>query len=315
VVVPLAMLALALQVPPTAPELQVEATTASGAAAPEFGAAVSQALVVTGAIVILGRRAGEPCARCVRLDVREQAPGRYGIEVRQAQHVARGTIEVSHDAPVFERACAVAIQARLLIDWKTDEEESNGSEPMRATLAAPRTARPPAAQPAARAGAARILKSAAALDLAPTQMAPPPDPTSGPAMPSSRAPAPPDDAPAPLAAGALANRTGDGGAKVWPWVPTAVGAAAALASAGFGVAANRRYAALSDRSLSLGSALATRDEGKKLQTASLALAGVAAAGLAVGIAGFLLSPRPAQASLGVAPVRGGAMVAVTGSLP
>ena len=141
----LALLGLALALPPQAPELQVEARSGSGAEAPEFAAAVSRALVVTGATVVMGARAGEACARCVHVTVAEERPGLYRIEVREQEHRAQASLQLARDAPVFEKACALAIQARLLITWRAEAEDQQSEaapEPARTATPAAAAAAP-----------------------------------------------------------------------------------------------------------------------------------------------------------------------------
>ena len=98
----------------------------------------------------------------------------------------------------------------------------------------------------------------------------------------------------------------------WPWIPTAIGGAAAVAAGICALAARNRYNALSDSRLTLDSAKTMKSEGEGWQLASFVLSGAAAVGLGIGIVGFATrSPVTAAAS----PVPGGGMVAVAGGLP
>ena len=97
----------------------------------------------------------------------------------------------------------------------------------------------------------------------------------------------------------------------WPWIPTAIGAGAALAAGICGVVARDRYEALSERRQSYASARAFKSEGEKWQLASFVLAGVAVAGLGTGVVGFATRSPVVVA----APAPGGGMVAIAGRLP
>ena len=73
-------IALALAMTASPPQILVTARGAAGDA-PELAAAVSRALVATGATVILGPRSEELCGtRCVRLVVVEQGCDRVRVE-------------------------------------------------------------------------------------------------------------------------------------------------------------------------------------------------------------------------------------------
>jgi hypothetical protein len=102
----------------------------------------------------------------------------------------------------------------------------------------------------------------------------------------------------------------------WPWIPTAVGAGAAIAAGICAAVARDRYNGLSDKGQSYDSARALKSQGESWQLASFVLAGVAVAGLGTGIVGFSTrsSGGPSVAAL-VSPVQGGAMVALAGDLP
>lgn len=90
---------------------------------------------------------------------------------------------------------------------------------------------------------------------------------------------------------------------------------AAAAGLAVGVVAGMRYRALSNRSLPLDQAIKLRDDGKRPQTAGLALSGPAAVAAEVGILGLVRSPRDGAPSWSASPIAGGAMITVGGSLP
>ena len=97
----------------------------------------------------------------------------------------------------------------------------------------------------------------------------------------------------------------------WPWIPTAIGAGAAVAAGICGVVARDRYEALSDRRHSYASARAFKSEGENWQLASFVLAGVAVAGIGTGVVGFAARSPVVVA----APAPGGGMVTIAGGLP
>jgi hypothetical protein len=98
---------------------------------------------------------------------------------------------------------------------------------------------------------------------------------------------------------------------LWPWLPTAIGASAAVGAGICALVARERYNGLSDRTQTYANAQALKTEGENWQLASFVLAGVAVAGVATGVVGFATrSPVPVAA-----PVPGGGMVAIAGALP
>lgn len=301
--------ALALALQAAAPQVQIEARSASGAAAPELAAAISHALIVNGASVILGSHA--PCDRCARLLVQEGMPGRYRVQLRRSdrpRYAEQIDLAVQASSPLFERAYAIAIQARLMIEAERPSDRPP-TAPGPARLAGrPRVAPKPAPSPPA---AEPVL---AADTPAPAPLAlpsPAPPPALAQLLPES--PAAP---PLPVAAGA-----GAAGAEIaprraaWPWVTLSLAAGAAAAAGTCGVVAGMHYRALSNRSLTLDQAIKLRDDGKRLQTAGLVLSGPAAVAAAVGILGLVRSPRHGAPSWSAAPIAGGAMITVGGSLP
>ncbi|HEY3446064.1 MAG TPA: hypothetical protein VGK67_06835 [Myxococcales bacterium] len=402
----LALLAVAMQqVASSAPELQVAARSASGAEQPEFAHAISRALVVTGASVVLGTPGAEPCARCVAVAIIEEARGRYRIEARQRQRFASGFVEVKADSTAFERARAIAVEVRLLVRWAAGEGAVVPEAPAAVPEPQPVRAEPARTEPvpvSARVAPARVEAGRAEPRVEPAEPAlrsafvssagqvasasAPPEPTPAtvaespaptPAPPPASAPAQepvqvePEPAPAPESVAAApadpawmpkpspppapapsaevpVPEAGSPGktivevdvprnpapsapalqvaspaprtlSKVWPWIPTAVGAASALAAGGCAIGAKIQYDSLVNRTVSPDRAPGARTDGKNLQTASLVLTGVAAAALAAGVVGFIqgapadVSPR---VSVGVGPMAsGGVAMGISGSLP
>lgn len=106
----------------------------------------------------------------------------------------------------------------------------------------------------------------------------------------------------------------DRGRRRWPWIPTALGAGAAVAAGICAVVARSRYNALGDRTQSLSSALSEKSSGESWQNASYVLAGAATVGVAVGVIGFV-ARGPGSTSVGATPLPGGGVVALAGALP
>jgi hypothetical protein len=100
----------------------------------------------------------------------------------------------------------------------------------------------------------------------------------------------------------------------WPWIPTLIGAGAAVGAGICAYTARKRYDSLSDKKLAYDRAVGIRDEGKNWQTASFVFAGVAAAGLTAGLIGFL-SELKGDARVVLSPIVGGGMIALAGGLP
>jgi hypothetical protein len=293
--VPVVVLLVALAAAPApTPDVHVTARTAAGTDAAELARAIGRALVATGATVVMGSDASEPCrgARCVRLAVQEERPGRFRVEARHPGHFAAAAVEVPPEATVFERARAIAVQARLLIDWPLEDPSPAPAAPP------PRRPLPPAPVLAAPAPAVELLPAVAP----PVESQPPPPP----AEPPAPIVAPVGRPPAALAA-AVARPVEPTHAPTWAWISTLTGAGAGVAAGVCALIANDRYQALSDRSIPLADARRVRDQGKRFQTAGLVLGGVAVAGLGAGAAGFWLG--------GTALPEGGGTLAIAGSLP
>jgi hypothetical protein len=102
----------------------------------------------------------------------------------------------------------------------------------------------------------------------------------------------------------------------WPWIPTAIGAGAAVAAGVCSVVARGHYDALSDQQQSYGSARAHKSAGEKWQNASLVLSGVAVVGVGTGLIGFLTrSAGGSSVTTLASPVPGGGMIAIAGDFP
>jgi hypothetical protein len=133
-----------------APDLEVEAVTATGRAVPELAEAVARALVAGGARVVLKAPTSAACQYCAKVAVVEEAQGACRIEVSQNRHKASAVLRLPSASPLLDRARAIAIQARLLVTWETKPEtraKETVHEPARkpeTTLAAALPTPPPA---------------------------------------------------------------------------------------------------------------------------------------------------------------------------
>jgi hypothetical protein len=105
-----------------APDLEVEAVTATGRAIPELAEAVARALVAGGARVVLKAPTSAACQYCAKVAVVEEAQGACRIEVSQDRHRASAVLRLPSASPLLDRARAIAIQARLLVTWETKAE-------------------------------------------------------------------------------------------------------------------------------------------------------------------------------------------------
>ena len=102
----------------------------------------------------------------------------------------------------------------------------------------------------------------------------------------------------------------------WPWIPTAIGAGAAVAAGVCAVVARGHYNALSDTTQPYGSAQAHKSAGENWQTASLVLSGVAVVGVGTGIIGFSArSSGGSSVTTMASPVPGGGVIAIAGDFP
>lgn len=171
--------------------VRVEALDMDGAAAPAFELAISRALVAEGVAVI----AGPPSAcgaRCARVCVRQLDPSAYQVEVARLQDRREAQLSLAAQASFFERAHALALRARALLDDLPSGESRR--PPHKKSVRAATQAPSPAAQVAG-----PVLPPAAPVSEPPATSAPPlvaPEskPATSPqaleAVPSSPAPAP-----------------------------------------------------------------------------------------------------------------------------
>jgi len=328
---------LGLSAPLRAPDLQVEAATTAGTEFPELADAVARALVASGARVVLRGPSSGPCLYCAKVVVIEAGQGSCHVEVRQdvnqERHTATATLHFPAGSPLFDRARAIAIQARLLVTWETNPETRNKQTSARSstrkserksTLEHPVPEVP---------GTVTALVPAAPIKEA--ELVPGPVPGRIPDPPSERRVDPGLVAPVtsvertenneiePAHAGAhrgpsaeVASVSLQPRAKQWPWIPTLVGSGAAVAAGICAVVARDRYNALSDKSQPFQAAQALKGEGQNWQVASFVLAGVAAAGLTTGLIGFVTrSSERSSLSAVATPIPAGGIVAVAGDWP
>jgi hypothetical protein len=317
----------------------------------------------------------------------ESAPGVCDVEVRYEQHLAATKLHLPAGSQLFDRARAIAIQARLLMTWQNPPENkakdvasrpaprnavkseprpwqvqasSSGGGPPAApspslpkgdsvpNLAARREASPVPASPVPAASTPAPVPSRFASEPSPrpVESAPLDDtategrsaPRSAESKPPARidakpttggetvAASKPDSEPLAEKHASAVRKTASAATAVqatlqpspprWPWIPTAIGAGAAVA-AGISAALSRgHYNALEDKGQPLASARSEKSAGEKWQTTSLVLAGVAAIAVGTGIVGFATGSSDAgQVRAMATPIPGGGMVALAGSLP
>jgi hypothetical protein len=102
----------------------------------------------------------------------------------------------------------------------------------------------------------------------------------------------------------------------WPWIPTAVGAGAAVGAGICAWMAWSRYDALADRTRDYSSAKALKSSGERWQLASFILSGTAVVGIGTGIVGFATRSSGSQPLTAVAsPLPDGGMLAIAGAFP
>lgn len=341
------MITLGASSPVRTRDLQVEAVAAAGTELPELREAVSRALLVGGARVVMRGPTAGACEYCTRIKVTELSPGIFRIEVLDQDNTASTTLDLSPGTRLLDRARAIAIHARLLVGQSTGANSPTQAEarPTRIPKAKPTppasslVTTPPVPQPLARVpepGPVRDVPASA--PNIPPQPPPSTTPEQGPVrrMAEVRRPvlseakvaetkkssagqreteAIPTPAVVETARTELADVKTTSRPK-WPWIPTAVAAGAGLAAGLCALMARDRYNGLSDRSQPVERARSLKSSGERWQTTSYVLAGVAAAGLAVGIVGFALpvsGGRTANAAL--APIPGGGMAMMTWGMP
>ena len=323
---------LGLSGPLRAPDLQVEAMTAAGVDLPELADAVARALAASGARVVLQGPVSEPCTYCAKVAVIEIGQGSCRIDVSQDRHTASAALHFPTGSPLFDRARAIAIQARLLVSWETSPDSSRGGSPPASPAAYHRGRVWEPSQgshlkdPVVRASARKIeRKPPVDHSLAEPQVAtvePTPPPAKESELASGPLPEPvPAQIPKPVPSrpdrATLVSTVSIAPPKPrWPWIPTVIGSGAAVGAGICAIVARDRYDALSDKSRPYQAAQALKAEGQNWQVAGLVLSGVAVVGLTTGLIGFVTgSPKPAPVSALATPIPGGGMIAIAGDLP
>jgi len=337
---------LGVSAPLRAPDLQVEAATTAGADFPELADAVARALVASGARVVLRGPSSGPCLYCAKVEVVEAGQGSCRVEVKQdikqERHIAAATLHFPAGSPLFDRARAIAIQARLLVTWETNPETRNKETLARSSTRKSERKSPIELPIPESQGAVAALVPAAPIkepELIPGPVPvrlpdPAPERRADPVLVApvtyidrAEAKKPADRVESKASETVRARSTRGPSAEVasvslqphekqWPWIPTIVGSGAAVAAAICAVVARDRYNALSDKSQPFQAAQSLKGQGQKWQVASFVLSGVAAAGLTTGLFGFITrSSERSSLSAVAAPVPGGGMVAVAGNWP
>ena len=357
------LVVLGLAAPLHTPDLQVEVVTGSGTPLSELAEAVSRALVAGGSRVVLRGPTSGSCEYCALVKVIESAPGVCDVEVRHEQRVASTRLHLPAGSQLFDRARAIAIQARLLMTWQNPSESKAKDV---ATRPAPRIearasdarlsevrASTHASSPAPSSSSPKVdsvpylsarreplpplaanpvpVASSPPSSLSPFVVEPPPKPVE-PSLVSYTARG--DGKPAPRPAKlpeedrteATRRRPTDDVATVqatlapssprWPWIPTAIGAGAAVAAGICASISRGHYNALADKGQPIANARSEKSAGERWQTASLILAGVAVVGVGAGLVGFSLrSSDGGQVTALATPIPGGGMVAIAGNIP
>jgi hypothetical protein len=344
------LVSLALLVPLRAPDLQVEARTATGTELPELADAVARALVASGVRVVLGGTASTPCVHCAQVSVTELDHGGCRLLVSQDRHTALANLHFATGSPLFDRARAIAIHARLLVTWKTSPDlkakavmvrSSSPRKPEPRSLVDHSVVRTQVAETASVDPPGKESELAGAIQPEPARVelaqmpvpVPPLDPqrrVEEPRLPAAavktaeRTEAQPVSRPlepahplpqlgtsAEIKASILAPTP-----RRWPWIPTILGSGAAVAAGICAVVARNRYNALSDKSQPYDQASALKTEGEHWQIASYVLSGVAAAGLSTGLIGFIVRPSQRYSVVALTtPISGGGMLSLSGDMP
>ena len=342
---------LGAAVSPRTTDLQVEAVTATGADLPELGDAVARALVMGGARVVMRGPTTVPCEYCTQVKVTELRAGVFRVEVK-TQNPVSTTLDLSSGTQLLDRARAIAIHARLLVVRSSGAQRR---EPEVAALPTRKGRAAPAGDKSkAQAAAVPVAQESTPVTVSePLPVAPAPEPppplvqpdTTPQAMraPTSqgvtKAPTRSPEAKRPMlseaktakdrsptrrdaaeAAPAQADLTALPAQQIskpqWPWIPTAIGAGAAIGAGICALLARQKYNGLSDRNQPLDSARSLKSSGESWQTAAIVLSGVAAAGLGVGIAGFATrSSGGTSVKAAVSPIPSGGMAVMAWELP
>jgi hypothetical protein len=335
---PAILVLLGASAPLHAPDLQVEAVTLAGVGLPELADAVARALVASGARVVLRGPTSGPCDYCARVKVTEVSPGVCLVEVSQQNHADSTTLHLPAGSQLFDRARAIAIHARLLATWQAGPEsraKDSAFRPPRksevkASVLASRPAEPQpsiseiAPEPSTAPPRAEQASGGTVSASSPAVRPKPSGPMAsdfalrdeGESVGRAEVAAQPRaESPATPVTGLAAARA-VGTKPQWPWIPTTVGAGAAVAAGICALIARNRYGGLSDKTQPYESARSLKSSGENWQLASFILSGVAVAGLGTGIFGFVTrSSGGPPVTAAVTPVSGGGMVAIAGGLP
>jgi hypothetical protein len=321
---PTLLFLLALSPAVRLPDLQIEAGTMSGVDLPELAEALAHALVASGARVVMGGPANDPCARCVRVVVVDMGAGHCRVNVTQNQHTSSVTLTFDAETTLFERVRAIAIQARLLVTWEstteaTRKEQKNrpGGRPPEARADGDTVSRAEKSSEAAAVPNEDKLREPARREEVATR-APAASLSSASKSTESVAAKPDSKKPAPifLPRPEAVAQSSQAGSLRWPWIPTVVGASAAIATGLCLLMAQRRYDAMADKSRLHVEIIELKNEGEAWQTAAIVASSVALIGLATGIVGFATAgSRNSTITPTATVLSGGGMVALTGRLP
>jgi hypothetical protein len=294
------------------PDLQVTTSSADGTELTELGQALAQALVAGGSRVVLVGPATAPCSHCVRISVTEHTATLYRIDVRGDGYQETQTLNLPAGSPAFDRARALALHARSLLRFPDER-------PHPPTKSDP----PTVAHSSERRPTSKSLVSPPQGKAAPKPQPTPEDAAGEPVAPvaSQDRPQPVQPRESKLSRVAEERHSPldepDGPRTLrprWPWIPILIGAGTAAAAGLCALVARQKYNEIGDRTRTYPEVLDLQREGQRWQTASFVLAGVATAGLVVGLTGFLLGGQ-ASPGPGVTASHSGAMLLYGGALP
>ncbi|HEX7499694.1 MAG TPA: hypothetical protein VF524_05235 [Polyangia bacterium] len=315
---------LALSPAERLPDLHVEAGTMSGVDLPELAEALAHALVASGARVVLGGPVNDPCTRCARVVVVDMGGGHCRVDVTQNQHTSSVGLTFDAETTLFERVRAIAIQARLLVTWESMPEAKRKEPRNRAEGHSPEAR----ADSDAAAGAEKSGEVVAAPGEGDRRepargeegVARSPLATRAPATGSVETVEAQPDARKPalvlLPDPEVVAQSSEAGSPRWPWLPTAIGASAAVAAGLCLLMAKRRYDAMADKSRLHVEIIEFQNEGEAWQTAAIVTSSVAVIGLTTGILGFVTAgSRKTTITPTATVLSGGGIVALTGTLP
>ena len=296
----------------------------SGVDLPELAEALAHALVASGARVVLGGPVNDPCLHCARVVVVDVGQNHCRVDVLQNQHTSSVGLTFDAETTLFERVRAIAIQARLLVKWEATPEAKRKEPRNRADGLSPEAhADSDAVADEEKSG--EVVATPSEGDLREPAhgeegVVRPPLPPRTPAPRSAERVEAKPDARKPalvLRPGAeVAAQSSEAGSPRWPWLPTAVGASAAVAAGLCLLMAKRRYDAMADKSRLHVEIIELQNEGEAWQTAAIVTSSVAVIGLATGIVGFVTAgSRKTTIAPTATVLSGGGLVALTGTLP